>query len=394
MYKKILFVDDEQQILRALKRLFIRSEYETYYAKSGVEALDIMSENHIDMIITDIRMPEMDGYTLLEEVKKRYPLTIRAALSGYTDRLKIYKALESNLIKLYLFKPWDNDEIKELVKRLFKLRDTLNNKKVIDMINNIDKLPTLPQKYQEINTLIEKKADMSVIAKIIEEDQSISAKILRISNSAFYRNVTGSVKEAIMYIGLSNVKNIVLANSIIYSKNKGYNKMKNLYNHSILTNKLSHLIYEKYLDKKIPTLCATAGLLHDIGKVVFYEHFENEYKKVLTMNLQNSNTSIIECEKSILGFCHNEIGAFLLDWWRLPLSIVESALYHHSPLNDNIINKEIVSVIHLADYYAKRLLKHDSFETELEPQVFDYLSIKADLLESWLDYININELIY
>jgi len=82
MTKSILFVDDEKQILRALKRLFIRSDYETYYAESGEMALQILEDHAIDLLITDIRMPIMDGYELLRKVKEKYPLTLRVALSG------------------------------------------------------------------------------------------------------------------------------------------------------------------------------------------------------------------------------------------------------------------------------------------------------------------------
>lgn len=390
--KKILFVDDEQQILRALKRVFYRSGYETYYVDSGSGALDIIAEKEIDMIITDIRMPGMDGYTLLEEVKKQQPLTIRIALSGYTDKLKIYKALEDNLIKLYLFKPWDNHELKEMVKRLFELKDTLNNEELLDMMNNIDKLPTIAKLYEEINTLIQIESDMGIIAKVIEKDQSMSAKILRISNSAFYKNKTGSVKEAVIYIGLTNVKNIILANSVFDNNKKNHRHIEDLWIHAKTTNKITHLIYEEILGKKMPTMAATIGLLHDIGKVIFYEHFEDEYKKVIDMNKRCSSLEMIETEKNVLGVSHEEIGAFLLDWWGLPLSFVESALYHRSPLNDNIINKEIVSVIHLANYYSKKLLNYQIDDMKLEPQVFDYLNIKAELIEYWLENIDINEL--
>lgn len=385
MKKRILFVDGEQQILSALKRLFFRSEYATYYAKSGSEALNIMSEHRIDMVITDIRMPQMDGYTLLEEIKKKYPLTIRIALSGYADRIRIFKALDQNLIKIYLFKPWDNNEIKEMIKKLFELEHDLNNENLLNLINNINKLPTIPRLYKDINKLIENQTDMGLIAKKIEEDQSISAKILRISNSAFYRNKTGSIKEAITYIGLSNVKNIVLVNSVLEQTTKNHIQIENLWKHAIFTNKILHLIYRKYLNKRIPTFVQTAGLLHDLGKVIFYEYFTEDYLNIQFLSEKNSEINIMENEKEFLGVTHEEIGAFLLDWWGLPLGVVESVLYHHRPLDQRVINKELVCVMHLANYYSKKIFKDDASNIELQMQVFDYLDIKADLLDRCID---------
>lgn len=86
--KRILFVDDEKQILRALKRLFVSSDYEVHFAESGEKALQLIESNDFDLLVTDIRMPEMDGLELLRQVKSESPLTLRVALSGYTDNKK------------------------------------------------------------------------------------------------------------------------------------------------------------------------------------------------------------------------------------------------------------------------------------------------------------------
>ena len=99
--KKILFVDDEKRILKSLRRLFYNTDYNCFFASGGKEALKILKEYKINLIITDIRMPKMDGFELLKKVKKHYPKITRVALSGYTDKDAIMEALEANLIKLY-----------------------------------------------------------------------------------------------------------------------------------------------------------------------------------------------------------------------------------------------------------------------------------------------------
>ena len=82
MLKKILFVDDEAQILKSIRRLFMDTEYEVITAESGSEALDILANNKIDLIVSDMRMPNMSGYELLREVKRRFPHIVRIILSG------------------------------------------------------------------------------------------------------------------------------------------------------------------------------------------------------------------------------------------------------------------------------------------------------------------------
>ena len=77
MNKSILFVDDEKPILKAIRRMFIGSEYTVFFAESGEEALDILSKNIIVLIVTDLKMPEMGGYELLSKVMVMYPSIIR-----------------------------------------------------------------------------------------------------------------------------------------------------------------------------------------------------------------------------------------------------------------------------------------------------------------------------
>ena len=163
--KTILFVDDEVQILKALRRLFHNSDYEVLFAESGAEALAIFAEKTVDLVVTDIRMPEMDGFELLRQIKMLSPLTLRVTLSGYTDSKNILKALEDNLAKLYVFKPWDNQELITTIDRLFEVQALLNNTNLLNLINNITDLPTVPMLYHDICGLIEQDASIDQIAK-------------------------------------------------------------------------------------------------------------------------------------------------------------------------------------------------------------------------------------
>ncbi len=376
--KKILFVDDEKQILRALKRLFVNSTYDVYFAESGDAALKLLKDNTFDLLVTDIRMPEMDGIELLRQVKETSPLTLRVALSGYTDNKKIYSALEDNLAKLYLFKPWDNKELTSLIDRLFDLEDVLKDKKLLNLINNLDELPTVPDLYSELCKMVEDNVDIETISRKLEEDQSIASKLLRVANSAFYGAKTGSISQAIMYIGLINVKNIVLSNGIFTSLGIDRDLQRSLWDHVNLTNRLMNAIYQKCLFKKVPNMFASAGLLHDIGRVIIYQFFMDEFKQVLEVVKEHPERSITEIEREIIGVDHQKIGGYLLNWWEIPVPIVESAVFHHDPMHESVINKELVSVVHIANYYSWKLLKDETTTQILDLQVYDYLGIKEE----------------
>ncbi len=376
--KKILFVDDEKQILRALKRLFMNSKYEVMFSDNASDAMELLKNEHFDLLITDIRMPEIDGIELLKQAKMSSPLTLRVALSGYTDNKKIYSALEENLVKHYIFKPWDNKELQLIIDKLFELEDVLSDKHLLNLINNLDELPTVPDLYSQLCRMVEESADIEAIAKKLEEDPSIASKLLRVANSAFYGAKTGSISQAIMYIGLINVKNIVLTNGIFTSMGIDRDLQRALWNHVSLTNKLMNAIYQKCLFKKIPNTFASAGLLHDIGRVIVYKYFMEDFKIVLTELEEKPDLNITDIEADIMGVDHQRIGGYLLNWWDIPVPIVEAAVYHHDPMNEAVMNRELVSVIHIANYYAWKLLDDKTSRQGFDERVYDFLGIQEE----------------
>lgn len=392
--KGILFVDDEKQILKALRRLFIQSEYETYYADNGNDALEILESNNISLLITDVRMPGMDGFELMKRVKETYPTVVRVALSGYTDSNRIYKALEENLARLYLFKPWDNMELINIINGIFYLEETLKNNELFELINSIDELPSLPNIYTKLCRMIEADEDVSTISKVLDEDAAISSRVLRIANSAFYGSRTGSINQAIMYIGLSNVRSIILTNGIINSVNKGSEYIKDLWKHFSTTNQLSKMFFEKIYDKKMPPIYGSAGLLHDIGKLVIIQNDKEKYKRI-SDELETSDETYSEIEKNVLDIGHELLGGYLLNWWGIPVPIVEAALFHHDPLNDNCIYKDLAITVNIANYYSWEFLKIEKYQDPMSLDVLDYLNIEKDVLdgyfESFKDEIKIME---
>jgi response regulator RpfG family c-di-GMP phosphodiesterase len=368
--KTILFVDDEIQILKALKRLFHSSPYEVLFAESAKDALELFAEKTIDLIMTDIRMPDMDGFELLRIIKKKYPLTLRVTLSGYTDSKNIFKALEDNLAKLYVFKPWDNKELTNTIDQLFEVEELLNNKQLLNLINNITDLPTVPNLYHEICDLIEADASIDHISKKIEKDQSIATKILRVANSAFY-----------------GAKTVVLSNSVFNDFGKHKDLHLSLWEHVNITNKLMNAIYPRLLGKKVPNVFASAGLLHDVGRVIVLNYFLEEHDKMIQLAKEDPMKCITELENELIGTNHQLIGGYLLKWWEIPHPIVEVAMFHHDPLNLAVINKELVAVVHLANYYSWEILHDDIFKERLEEGVFERLGITHEDLKVIVDEI-------
>ena len=382
MKKAILFVDDERQILKAINRLLMDTEYSAFLAENGEEALQILDREKIDMIISDIRMPNMDGYQLLKKVKEKYPLVLRLILSGYAEEKVVFKALQNNLAKLYLLKPWDNRKFIQIIDQVFEIEAMINDESILAIINNLEGIPTIPTLYHKLCSLIDQDADIKVITKVIEEDPAVASKVLHIANSAFYGIKTGSINQAILYLGLTNIKSIVLTtsvfnslkmNSLLFSKDL-------LWKHSCICNKMVSLFYEKMLNKSLSDTYKSAGLLHDIGEITLLNNFGEKYRNVFKIMNDHEGISIFEAEREIMSISHQEIGGYLLNWWELPQPIVESALFHHSPLDERIVNKELVCVVHIADYYSWKQLGEHKFAS-LNKGSFDFLGFLEESCE-------------
>lgn len=395
MAKSILLVDDERQILRAFSRLFIDSPHEVHLVDNGREALELLDRTPVDMVISDMRMPQMDGYALLREVKARHPDTIRLILSGYADERIIFDALQHNLAKLYLFKPWNNEELLGIIDRILHTEDELRNMRLFDTINGLDDLQVRMTTYNRLVELIGQDAGMDSLAAVIEEDPAITTRVLRIANSAFFGSATGSVRQAITYLGLINVRNIVLTSSILETMPDDPSvrlQMDMLWRQSALTSRIMLLLYQKALNRKPAGDLLTAGLLHDVGKLITLNRFPDRFAKLF----DNPDLTDIpwqdEMEVGLFGNTHTDIGAYLLNWWGLPFSLTEAARYHHRPEDPRAINRELIAVIHLADCLAWELLgmppKHGinpfalrQLNLDIE-QLRDIVSAESELLLS------------
>ncbi|MEY4717604.1 MAG: hypothetical protein RL563_222, partial [Pseudomonadota bacterium] len=111
----LLFVDDEINILKALRRLFRGSEFQVQIAESGAEGLAILEQTAIDLVISDMRMPQMNGAEFLAQVAERWPDTVRVLLTGYADIESTVAAVNKGRIYCYISKPWEDNELKILV---------------------------------------------------------------------------------------------------------------------------------------------------------------------------------------------------------------------------------------------------------------------------------------
>lgn len=360
--KSILFVDDEKNILRALKRMLrhMKDEWQMEFAESGKEALQIMKANGpFDVIVSDVRMPDMDGIQLLKEVKRIAPDTIRIVLSGFAG--KDFLNNVGDEIHRYLTKPTSEETLTTTIQRAFSLRETLTNDNMKKIVPQIGDLPTLPAIYTELMMEIRKpETNMGRIAKIISKDIGLTAKILQLVNSAYFGNIRriSVVDQAVNMLGVDTIKGLALTTSVF--KKLGTISIEefsldDVWSHSLRVGNISRMIAEmQKFSKESQGQAFTAGLLHDVGRLVLASKVERKYAFILRQS-NNDENIMCEIEQTVFGLTHAEVGAYMIGLWGLHDPIVEAIAYHHTPMENYFNDFSEVAVVHIADGIAEMI---------------------------------------
>lgn len=332
--KRILFVDDEPNILSGLRRMLrsMRKEFDFYFAENGSEALDIMDEAPVDIIVSDMRMPGMDGASLLSEVQKIYPHSIRIMLTGQADDDSVMRTV--GVVHQFLAKPCDPELLKTVLLRASALQDLMQNGQLKNIITGIDYLPSLPEIYLELQRKL-KDPEVSIkdIANIIEEDIAMSAKVLQLVNSAFFGlfQKAETPARAVNLLGLETIKALALSVEVFSDKNLETTviPLKELWSHSMAIGTSAKMITETVTENKdLIDYSLIAGVLHDIGKLVLVSRMSDVYKTIINQ-AREDQIAIQEAEQRIIGATHCDVGAYLIGLWGLQSSVVEAIAFQH-----------------------------------------------------------------
>lgn len=383
MRKKILFVDDEKEILRSLRTSFHNGDFDTFFAGDTDSALGVMENESIDMVVSDLRMPGKDGHEFLRAVKSRWPSVIRLVLSGCYQKETISKMLADGTAKSYFVKPWKAAELSREIVHFFEMQDSLRDQRLLDAVNSIEKLPTPPLFFARLIQMISDDASMDAISRMLEDDVALTSETLKIANSSFYMISVGTMRQALSYLGLIAIKDVVLAAEVFELLGTPSQWVEIIWRHSLLCNKFVHHFLHRF-SKTVPEEAHTAGLLHDIGILLGMKLFPDKFKQLSDQVEPGETASLLAAEREIIGIGHDQLGAYLLDWWNFPSVLVESALYHHAPTHPNVLNKELVAIVHVADVASWKIIG-SSEENDFIPEALGTLGVSREDLDIALD---------
>ena len=390
---RILFVDDEPRIIQGLRRMLhkVGWDWKMKFTNNGPEALILLDREPFDVIVTDMRMPGMDGAELLAEVQRRHPHMVRIVLSGLSSHEMVIRAAGS--AHQFLQKPCEPELLKRAIIRVCTLRDLLDNEILERIVSQTESLPSLPDLYcrlmEEIRT---SEGSIQRVGEIIETDLSMSAKVVQLVSSAFFglpRRVSRP-SEAVMLLGLDTVKSLALTEGL-FSKfaesTLSFIPIKSIYEHSMKTGLLAREIAGvEGADKVMVADAFIAGLLHDVGKLLLGHNISDIYQKIFERSSQEK-IPFFEAERAKLGTTHGEVGAYLLGLWGLPDAVVEGVAFHHNLSGSLVKRFEPLIAVHVASAIEHSPYPSNgeaAFVEGIDMEGLDRLELKARL-PAWIE---------
>lgn len=325
---QVMFVDDESRVLSGIERaLAIQdNDWECRFATSGKEALAMLEELPADVVVSDMRMPFMDGAELLHQICNRWPGTMRIILTGHSDLDASLRVLD--VAHQFVSKPCNNAVLLATVENALTLRGLFQDPEVVAIVSRTIRLPAAPRVFTEVCRLIaDPGSDTRHIAELLGSDPGLVAKILQLANSAYFGGGSRihDIGHAIARLGLDQVKLLVLASQVfVDSANDPY--VDHLQRNALLASIVATRIAGR------PGPEATAALLAHIG--------------LLIPELRDTapGTTTTRCNTPL----HAAVAAYLLALWGLPMDIADAVAHHHQPARTAGSGFGITGVVHVA----------------------------------------------
>lgn len=381
---KLLIVDDEQPILSALKSLLRKENYDIYTVDNPKEAIKLLFTDKFDIVISDMRMPEINGIALLEKAADFNPNSYRIILSGYEDRNIVFGAIASGYAHAYMMKPWEDQFLKDVLSRSAKIVENVvkvDNKILLSKLNS---LPT-ESKFSEYISNIINDEDISIdkLSEMIVKSPAILSKLLHLSNSVYIGSIgrITTAKEAIHFLGINYV--VTLLNSFEFI-NSFYNTLPPIIKFFLdswleISSKRAKIVEMIIQSNESSTknerdLSVIVAMFWDLAILIEACLFPDHFIKILDNNYK------VTRENALKKFGDNFyfLGTLLLEIWNFPYIIIEHI--------NNLITSNFISNIEQAVLLSNCIVTNSEIPLNLSSE------IKEKLLY-WKSKTNFNEAI-
>jgi len=262
-----------------------------------------------------------------------------------------------------------------------------------ELVTNSCTLPPMPVVATRVmRELMNPEASADSLAKVVETDQALVTRILKIANSAFYgcARKVGSIQLAIVVLGFNTLKNLVIATSTKSLYQKQSPAEQALWEHSLAVGIASHVLAMAFSPGNLDN-AFTVGLLHDIGKLIFLQQDPEGYSSLLEERAPGAPSC--EPEQNAFGFTHAHVGAALMNRWSLPESFESAIGLHHSIDGPDFSrlkpqSKQLTALVNLADAIARRVATDtDQVPPDGMPTAMETLGISEEQVNNYISMI-------
>ncbi len=333
MKKKLLVVDDEERILAGMRRALRphSRHWSMVFVSTGQEAIDSHQAAPCDMVISDYRMPLMNGYELLSWFRQNAPGTLRVTLTGQIDRTTYFKNLE--ISHFFIWKPAHSSVLSYILNRALGADRFLPGSGVRSYLQNLTGLPLSTVPREHMHTLLrQEQIDYRALSEVISSDLTLSAQILRLLYTV---NPSGrelsSLEQGLRFLDVKTLRELLLNAGLFLDPlpaNDTSFKLCTLNEHSRQTARLAQLLMAQAPQKQ-QFQAYFAALLHDLGYLLLHLCCPEECAEIRALT-GTRFISQVQAEQKILGFTHAEIGGFITYLWGFPDNIVEAIYRHHA----------------------------------------------------------------
>jgi putative nucleotidyltransferase with HDIG domain len=376
--KRIPFVDDERYLLDGLRDALrpYRGQWAMDFVTTGEDALARLDLVSHDIVVSDLRMPGMDGATLLARVRDEHPSTVRIVLSGQAELRMVARA--AGVAHRLLAKPCEIDELACVIERSCALQEITDRIELSRRAAGATALPSVPRLYLELTEVLRSgETGAEDAARVVESDPGMAAKVLQLANSAFFgrRNPVTGVREAVAYLGLEALRALALSAEAfqrfpIEPPIPGFD-VDALQRHCTRVARLARAICDDTWDAEE---AFAAGLLHDVGLLVL----ATEDRTTLVDTLRRARLqarSLHEIERERFGVTHADVGAHLLALWGLPHTVTEAVARHHEPPTGAVLLDSVA-----VTYVATALI--EELEADLQPWALPADGLDSEYVEA------------
>jgi HD-like signal output (HDOD) protein len=364
------------------------NEWNVSLVCGAASALAKLAAHPCDLIVADYDLPETNGVQLLNRIKTDYPKIIRILMVAEADRDR--RTAEVQGSHLILTKPCDDATLRGAVQRALAINVWLADDGLRELVGRLRTFPIVPSLYLEVvSALKAPRTSTAEVGAIIARDMAMMTKLLQVTNSACFglqRKISDPV-EAVGILGFETVKSMVMTLKLLsqYDKVKPvYFSIDRLWRHSTEVARIAQRVaLAQTNDPVLGETALTAGLMHDLGKLILASNFDEQYSGAQTL-ARKQQIPLEEVEKDIFGASHGELGAYLLGLWGMPLDLVEGAAFHHCPSRSMAKHFTPLTAVHVANalVYQVKPDKEGFVAPKLDEAYLAALGVSGQL-KSW-----------